>query len=534
MKKLFYFILAGLTIAGCATKEATTAVDPASLVDLRYRVGKTATNGIDSRYTEETSTYDIESDDPDPIALVVKSSKPWSIRSTHPTWCTIDVEGGQAVADSLVHLGKGENTPITIKYYNNHNLDDRLDTLIIYSDYWIGKKIFVHQAGIAYLDVESKSLPMAKNGSETVLNVLSNQKWSAEVQEGKGDKWLTIKEGTASGEGNGQVILVGQDNVGEEREAIVRIYDRHGNKMRWYVTVNQAGISLNPIGAIETDEDEYEVRGLHDQEEIAIEVVANSEWTAVKQKESDTWFSFADADPTYPGNATLRIKLTESNLSVVREAFIILKTTGETTVSKKIKVRQAYKPATVHNSFTDQDVYDAWPDSKNTSNGYVNPPQKVDNGMKLVQNCQVRREKMPFIGTYTFHWADIEETAKIKMWFYLKGSKTITFDIAKGEAKVSGISQFLNNVKSTTYDTSQNWHDLTIETTEAPGEEEGSGSFCHIVFKLDGVEFASCTTSETNDPSCVWGVIVDQLYLAVVDGGSAVLEWYDYTPPFTW
>ena len=528
MKKIFYFILAGLTIAGCATKEATTAVDPASLVDLRYRVGKTVTNDIDSRYTEETSTYDIESDDPDPIALVVKSSKPWSIRSTHPTWCTIDVEGGQAVADSLVHLGKGENTPIIIKYYDNHNLDDRLDTLIIYSDYWIGKKIFVNQAGIAYLDVENKTLSMAKNGSEVVLNVLSNQKWSAKIQESKGDKWLSIKEGTDTGEGNGQVVLVGEDNAGEEREAVVRIYDRHGNKMRWYVTVKQAGISLNPIGAIETDEDEYEVRGLYDQEEIAFDVVANSEWTAVKQKESDTWFSFADADPTYPGNATLRIKLTESNLSVVREAFIILKTTGETKVSKKIKVRQAYKMQPVRHNMNDDSYLSKWyNDGSGEWDGSIEL-KAVETGVLMPSNLYMRYDgSVPISGTHTFRFGNIQDDANIRGWFYWRvngeGSKYLKLELDRNGTLGSPYVSALDG----TYDV-QDYLEITLTNTLL------DNGFFHVALTVNGVDKGTFDSSEDLFPLCVAGGTIGKLVFGVQGGGSAVMEWYEYLAPFSW
>ena len=534
MKKIFYFILAGLAIASCATKEATTAVDPNDLVDLRYRVGKDEAGDEDSRYTEETSTYSIESTRPGVISIVVKSSKPWSIRSTHPTWCTIDVEGGKAVADSLVHVGKGENTPIKIQYYDNVNLDDRLDTLIIYSDYWIGKKVFVNQAGVAYLNVENKNLEMKKTGDDVSFDILSNQDWSVEVIEGKGDSWLSVKEG-ATGNGNGTVTLSGLENAGEQREGSLCIRDRHGNKMRWQVKVTQDGIELKPTGAIQMDEDQFEVRGFCDQEEIVFAVDANTEWSAAKKKATDTWFSFADADPKYQaGKTNLKIKLQKyegTEADGIREATIILKTTpGESGVyvSKEVKIRQGYNMSMQTVIIDTDEMTNNW-----ESDYDVEPQYKPELGGLFFGVGKSRLESKSAKGApgkYKFYWSNLTTATYARVWFLYTWSDEIKINIdyttSKATVEINNADKGPDPTMTTLdLDTSVTSRTMTLEVTPIAKD------FVHVVYRVDDSVVMAFDTSEDVLSVCRWGTGIKHLYIGTTKG-SAVLEKYEYTPAF--
>ena len=537
MKKIFYFILAGLLLAGCATKEATT-VDPASLVDLRYRIGKDAAGAEDSRYTPESSTYAIESTKPAPIALVVKSSKPWSIRSTHPTWCTIDVENGQAVADSLVHLGKGENAKISIQYYDNVKLDDRLDTLILFSDYWVGKKIIVNQKGTAYLDVDDKSVEMAKDGSDVSFNILSNQDWSVEVVQGKGDDWLSITSG-ASGNGNGTVTLHGLDNGGEVREGFVRVFDRNGAKQRWQVMVTQAGIQLVPAGAIDMGDNEYEVRGYYDQQDIVFAVESNAEWTATKKKDSDTWFSFADADPSYDGNHNLGIKLTQYNgtdADGIREAIIVLKTKPTAAgvyVSKEVKIRQAYKPQPTTYTMNSDEMKEGWEQDTSYPGTVV---YKEDlGGLEFASKARIRARsaRRGVVGTYNLYWSHISADVNVRAWFCYSGSDEIklNFDYAGSKAKVelnngsAGPAPSLSSLAINPAQTSR-----VMSFTCLPIEDD----YVQVIFKADNDVVTTFNTSKTVLEVCKWGTALYNLYIGTTTtAGSAVLEKIEFIPAFT-
>jgi hypothetical protein len=64
-----------------------------------------------------------------------------------------------------------------------------------------------------------------------------------------------------------------------------------------------------------------------------------------------------------------------------------------------------------------------------------------------------------------------------------------------------------------------------------------SGSeYCHITYLCNGVEMISFDTSPDTMRTTTWGSEIN-MYLGVsADGspGSAVLEWYEYTPPINW
>ena len=156
---------------------------------------------VDLRYRAEDS-YSLPWESPEAFSFLVKSTDPWTVRSYNPDWCTITpAEGtGNPV------INEAETYTVTVQYSDNAQLDDRVDTLEIKSDYWVGKLITVYQKGNAYLDVkdDEQSLEISEEGGSLEFAVSANQNWSAVVIEGA--EWLSITEGQ-TGSLDGSVSL---------------------------------------------------------------------------------------------------------------------------------------------------------------------------------------------------------------------------------------------------------------------------------------------------------------------------------------
>lgn len=178
MRRFFgYFCASALVLSalcGCGQKAET----PQKWVDLRYRVD---------------DSYELPARGAQPFTMVISSTDPWTVTSAHPDWCIIDNEEGEASAADDILLGKGEKTTVRVKYYDNTELDDRIDKIMIRSDYWLGKTVTVYQKGIAYLSIpdEEQEITVSKFGGEYSFSIQSNQDWSAKVTEGD---WITITE----------------------------------------------------------------------------------------------------------------------------------------------------------------------------------------------------------------------------------------------------------------------------------------------------------------------------------------------------
>lgn len=65
-------------------------------------------------------------------------------------------------------------------------------------------------------------------------------------------------------------------------------------------------------------------------------------------------------------------------------------------------------------------------------------------------------------------------------------------------------------------------------------DPSGAG-YCHVTYLVNGVETNSFDTSETLLRTITWGTGFN-IYIGVdnENSGSAVLEWYEYTPPMNW
>ena len=320
MKKILYTVFAVLLAGGlwsCTPKEE---VKEEKVVDLRYRVN---------------DSYDLPAAGAPQITILVASTDPWTVTSAHPDWCIIDIEEGSGQDADAVHTGKADVTTVRVQYYNNTDLDDRTDQLIIATDTWVGKKVTVNQKGCAFLSVPEEDLAfdVVKAGGDYQIHISSNQPWSSKVTDGD---WVSIADG-ASGEGDGTVTVTAAENVEELRYAAVTIYDRHGAAMATAL-FTQDGVQLVPGST--------ELRAGFDQTSSELEVVSNTKWTVTKASESDDWFTIDT--PTGEGNGNIKLSLTPNTGTTMRRSSIILKNVvdneGDYAVEKEITVKQAYEP----------------------------------------------------------------------------------------------------------------------------------------------------------------------------------------------
>lgn len=509
MKKLLYYILAAAVLAGglagCGTKEP----EKMKSVDLRFRV---------------EDSYVLDAVSAKAFNILVVSSDPWTIRSEHPTWCYITEEGGDASDAALVYVGKAEPTNVKVQYYDNTGLDDREDIIEIKSDYWVGKRVKVYQKGSAYLTIpeDELAIDITKAGGEYSFHVLSNQNWTAKVVSGD---WLTISQG-AEGSLDGTVTVSAGANAGEQRYADVAVFDRHDVKM-YTVHFTQDGVQLEPAT--------FEVRAEWDQSVYELEVAANVDWTVTRKEgsEGDDWYSIENS--SYSGSGTVRILLQSNEDGYIRDSRIILKSVageGEFQAVKEIWLRQAYKVVPIRYPFNEDELA-KWKVTKSESLGYYYDPTFNGTGALMVSGTQISKESDP-PGLYTFHWSNITSAARVRLWYSISETveHEIKYNFEGGTAKAEGNSAFGSiPSKSVSYDTSAAWHEVGV------GFSPANGGFVHVSVFFDGVEFNSFDTSATLGSNFTWGHKV-KIYLGVDHGtlnsDSAVCEWYEYTPPFSW
>lgn len=514
MKKLFYIIAAAALLsglAGCGQKET-----PVTPVDLRYRVA---------------DSYSLPALNPQSINIVVKSSKPWTIRTENPEWCMIDKEEGEAVADTLVRKGKGENTSVRVQYYDNTELDDRVDHILISSgDYT--KKVTVYQKGVAYLYVpdaqQAFDLPKAAKNIE--FQVFSNQDWTAKVfptdDNGNDVDWVTITEST--NKMDGVVKLSVLENPAEKRYAIVGVYDRHGEE-RAIIKLTQDGVQLDP--------DTFDIKASYDQSSTVVKIVSNTSWVITKESAADEWYNFSVTSGT--GNASVTITLTVNNGDVLRKANFTIKSVaaheGDYVAEKKILLRQAYKiePKRVMMNAAELDSWTKeWPNDATYD--------ATLGGVLFVAQSRLNRS-MPF-GSYTFHWSGLtvtnEETpVRIRHWFCFDEGAELKFDIRPGASDKKVSFDFNASSSDGNKPSLGSFYDLDFtQPIDMTCKFDPSGTeYCHVTFLVNGKEAGSFDTSEKLLSSVKWGSKIN-MYVGAdkAGGGSGVLEWYEYTAPMNW
>ncbi len=497
-------------LTGCQEK----VVEPVKTVDLRYKA---------------QDSYDLTATGAKAFTIQVVSTDPWTVKSEHPDWCIISEEDGDASDPDLVHVGKAEATTIQVQYYDNKQLDERIDKITIQSDYWVGKVITVRQAGNAFLTVPANELEQEvdKSGGDCFIHVKSNQDWSARVTEGD---WITVTDG-ATGNGEGTVTVNAQNNAKEMRFAEVTVFDRH-NKAAAVVKFTQDGVQLVP-GVTE-------IRAGYDQTACEVEVTSNTQWVVVKNSEVDDWFQILT--PSGNKNGKIQLSLTPNEGTRLRSAVIILRNVveheGDFVAEKTITVKQAYRVIPVVHIF-DNDEAGSWiVDSGN-------PPTFVSGSGMLFSNvCTLQRGSMPF-GDYTFYWKDIKAVnngVRIRAVFAYDDIEEIKFGLR--------ISSSGKNVMYLDFNASTSGKSGKPEGYSVPEDIDFSvphtfgcrflpiidSEYCHVAIYLDGNLVLEFDTSEKILDEVKWGTKIN-MYLSVDSGGagdSAILEKYEYSAPLDW
>lgn len=474
---------------------------------------------VDLRYRAEDS-YSLPWESPEAFSFLVKSTDPWTVRSYNPDWCTItpaEGEGNPAIADA-------ETYTVSVQYKDNAQLDDRVDTLEIKSDYWVGKLITVYQKGNAYLDVkdEEQNLEIAKTGGELTFAVKANQDWSAKVIEG-GD-WLSVKSG-ATGSLDGSVTLTVGENTGEKRYGAVSVIDRHGEE-RVVVKVTQDGVQLDPAT--------FEVRAAHNQGVYELTVVSNASWKAEKTDDKAQWFTIEN--PENSGEAVLRIVMNDNEGNSLRRTAIKLITVaepGEPVVEREVVLKQAYLQVPQRTVFNDSEM-SYWSPDKG-----VNPVYLGEQGTYFEATssgsvyARLYRSGMP-MGTHTYRWHTFSPEVRVRLWWTFGNNNEIKYNLrADGDGNgyteistsPSGPDADFVNVEGIDMTVP---HEMTVKFTPSEVNE----GYCHVQFILDGVEFQSFDTGDNAVMECTW-----QKEIGIYFGcytGNAICEWYDYTEPFSW
>ncbi len=445
---------------------------------------------VDLRFLAE-DTYSLSAKSPEIINLQVKSTDPWEVYNTNSSWVKITPNKGEA----------NQLYDVEVTYTENTELDDRIDTLTIKSDFWIGKEILVRQKGIAFLTVtDADDIVLSKDVDTYTFNVISNQNWSAKVKEGA--EWLSVQSG-AQGSMNGSVTVATDPNKGELRFGSISIYDRH-NVEQAIVQVTQNGVQLDPeIVYLRTDHTAHQVR---------INVISNAEWNASKEDENLEWYSFVESE--FNGNQTLVVNLDENTGLGVRTATIVLSTKpseGSTPVTKTIVLKQANNNAPIRYEFNQNEA----------SKWSVNQGSPVIEGddVKFTGSARYFREGFE-IGFYSFRIKSMSSDAYSRI-FITQGSAEIRWHV-DGAAKRTFITPTpWRQVRDAAVDITQPFTiGVNITESETPNTID-------VEYFLNGVSFQKITGFAIN-PS-------DRLNIFL--GGSAgtvVYDWYEYAAPIQW
>lgn len=294
-------------------------------------------NWVDLRY-RANDEYIIPAKNPQVIRIRVKSTATWKVYSYHEqdAWCSITPAEGDDPEKTY---------DVEIQYSENPDLDDRVDTLVIQSDYWIGKWVRVLQKGTAYLDVSAEEgLLLPKEEGNYTFSIESNQKWNAKITEG--NSWCTL-QGNAEGEGNGNLTVSYRKNSGEMRLAVLTLYDRNGEPASEY-EFRQDGVQL--------DVDAETVRTTYRARKYSYEVKSNTRWEVHAENPDDKWIVFNNTE--FENDGTLEFSLTENITGGHRTGIVVLSTIGEEgapTVKRRIEIRQSYKPSFTRYEFNETD-----------------------------------------------------------------------------------------------------------------------------------------------------------------------------------
>jgi hypothetical protein len=312
MKRIVYILCAAAALVtglwGCQKK----GEEAVKTVDLRYRC---------------QDSYALSASGAQEFTILVASTDPWTVTSEHPDWCMIDIEQGEGSDPELVHTGQAQATTVKVQYYDNVDLDDRVDKIIIQSDYWVGKTITVNQKGSAYLNIPENEMAFSveKAGGEFTIHISSNQDWSSQVTDGD---WISVKEGE-SGNGDGNVVVTAEANAKELRYAELTVYDRHQSAVA-AIKFTQDGVQLVLDGE--------ELRAGYDQASGDLGITSNTKWMVSKVSAADDWFDIVT--PSGEGNGKIQLSFTQNDGDALRKAEISVKNVVEHDRSRPQGIRQ--------------------------------------------------------------------------------------------------------------------------------------------------------------------------------------------------
>lgn len=464
--------------------------------------GEEPMNWVDLRFLAEDS-YELTASDPEPIVLQVKSTDPWIVYGQHDGWCTILPSEG----------GPDELFEVTVTYTDNTELDDRIDTLIIQSDYWIGKWVKVFQHGTAYLDFEgSEDILLPQEGGDGSFGIKSNQKWRIYLR--SGSEWLTVN-GSTEGEGDGTVSFSAPENKGEMRYAELVVYDRHDEEYAT-VTVTQDGMQLDP--------EEILIRTDYKAKEYRVAVVSNAEWTVVKDDPNMTWYSFAGT--SFNGNGELVIDIDENQGASIRTATFTLETTavaeGITPVRRQITLQQAMDPPADRTQF---DQWSWWSDPTSGRTGTI-----TFNGDNAIFNGDNRficsgTNELKAEGQYIFRIASMSSDA-YSIIYFLSGNNEIRWHL-NAQTRMTECStrpdKTTDEINNVSFDPGVP-HELALDISRT------EAGYLRFEWILDGESLGS-TVADGQDG----GPLLDRETLVLHVGatrGTVEYDYMDYKIPF--
>ena len=453
---------------------------------------------VDLRYRVEDS-YLVESKNPEPISFLVKSTDPWEVLGKED-WYTISPNEGMP----------GETDTVIITVQENTNLDDRIDTIHIKSDYWIGKEFTLTQKGIAYLNVEGVDT-IPQSGEPQKFKVLSNQNWTAKVT--KGDVWLSIISGE-SGEMDGEIAVEATSNSGEIRTGMVTIYDRH-DKIAQEVLYTQDGVLLLP----KEPENEKWFAIYEEEQQLIIPVEANAKWIVEKNNEvDDDWFTFEKS--SFDGSDNLVLNVSEHLGSSVRTAVVVLRTVAEegaTPLVKTVKFKQANPKI--------PQVYNV---NKTITGDYYGPG-----------------ELMP--GRYNFYYDPFTATT-VNLFFIwnIQPWTELRFHIIDGKTNLSttpwssDVFGGNNNLKFDVDPSKEN--KLSFDIQKVVEEDNQENAWIYIEWILNDEVIASATSDGRNSVTGFEdtfkvpysSIAAGGNFMLRAAGGNLVLNKYEYIAPLDW
>lgn len=451
--------------------------------------------GVDLRYKTQNA-YTLEALNPPPFTIQVKSTDSWEVYSKHNDWCTITPDKGEA----------GEIFDVQISYKDNNQLDDRVDTITVKSDYWIGIEVAVTQKGIAYLTLEGSSdLVMDEKEGTRAFAIKSNQNWKTAVT--TGEEWLTIASG-ATGTLNGDVTIKCMENNGEMRTGTIAVYDRH-DVVRATVKVVQNGLQLEVV------QNSFKV--YHQAQDIIIPVTSNAEWFVTKDDAEAEWYSFEKT--TFNGNETLVVKLQENSGGNVRKASFTLATTakidGKAVVARTVTFKQANSIVPIVHEF-DETEKTRW----TLNNGTV---AFANTDITCVTGRITQNNMEP--GYYEFRIKSMTADAQSTL-FFVYGAKEIRWHLnrASGKTNFSAIPNTTVANFNKNFDKTKGAYTLGLNLLKAD-----NGKY-KIEWSLDGVLL------HTYDG--LGGFDVDygakSLTYLGCSSGTVVYDWWSYTSPLDW